>query len=444
MRSARRWLVVILSSGVAVLALAGVLSLIAFFVLSRQQQSALPGWSDPTEAIVPDEIVAELAVQQLQGTADIDILTQALEKDELETAYAVLVYSTSLTDREKGGSWLLLANRYIEANDRVKAQLCYQQAGTLATLSPDLSDFTRADTYVQIGQGLARLGERGAAKFNYDQAHIVALHSPFLKKRHRRHFLDLLAEAYKDLGETDLAKQCLEQSANLEPISLGTEEPTREEEEPLLGSLGEMPPVPQDVVEAEATRREAAQRLVARLKIGTAREPTAFVENVGRALQAEDEARQTFYRQQRLQSSSLAGKIALTQAQIEWLTLKYRIARRGYGLSLVPDWEQQLPDIQINLSKAYEDLYSLLGEQVVALPEAKQIDRGWVEVSKRWIEAGRLGLYPNYPESQFVDDLREATLQVIAAQPGESLRVDAVPRQDGGYDFILVPDELYS
>ena len=337
----------------------------------------------------------------------------------------------------------MLAHKYVEANDRAKALLCYQQANTLATLSPALPDFTRADTYIQVGQGMARIGERGAAKFNYDQAHIVALHSPFLKKRHRRHFLDLLTEAYKDLGELDMAKRCREQSANLEPMSLGTEEPVREEEEPLLGSLGEMPPMPEEVAEAEAARREATERLVAPLKIGTAKEPTAFVENLARALQSEDEARQAFYREQSLQSSSLAAKIALTQAQMEWLTIKYRIARRGYGLSLVPDWEQQLPDIQTNLSKTYEELYSLLGEQVVALPEARQIDRGWVEVSKRAIGAGRLGLYPNYPEDQLIDDLKEATQQLIKAQPGESLRVDAIPHQGGGYDFVLVPDELY-
>ena len=138
----------------------------------------------------------------------------------------------------------------------------------------------------------------------------------------------------------------------------------------------------------------------------------------------------------------LLEKVAVAWHKVRWLTIKYQAASGSYGLSLVPEWEAQVAEIQSELSKAYEDLYALHSEQIIALPEADAIDRAWVEVLRQEIEVGRLGLYPNYPEEQLAAKLKEATEKLITAGQGRSLHVDILS-QDKVNIFILASDESY-
>jgi hypothetical protein len=138
----------------------------------------------------------------------------------------------------------------------------------------------------------------------------------------------------------------------------------------------------------------------------------------------------------------LLEKVAVAWHKVRWLTIKYQVASGGYGFSLVPEWEAEAAEIQSDLSKAYEDLYALHGEQVIALPEADTIDQAWVEVLRKEIEVGRLGLYPNYPEEQLAAKLKEATEKLIAGGQDKSLPVDIL-YQDNVRVFILTNDESY-
>jgi hypothetical protein len=113
----------------------------------------------------------------------------------------------------------------------------------------------------------------------------------------------------------------------------------------------------------------------------------------------------------------LSKKIDITEAQIEWLTIKYRVARRAYGISLVPEWEAQVEQIRTNLTKTYERLFALYADLIVALPEVSQIDKATEERLRREILAGELGRYPNYPQEQRQKQLLDATSQLIATQP---------------------------
>ena len=164
--------------------------------------------------------------------------------------------------------------------------------------------------------------------------------------------------------------------------------------------------------------------------------------NLAQALRTEDEARLSFYNTEPAEPPMLLEKVAVAWHKVRWLTIKYQAASGGYGLSLVPEWEAQVAEIQSELSKAYEDLYALHGEQVIALPEADAIDRAWVEVLRQEIEVGQLGLYPNYPEEQLTAKLKEATEKIIAAGQDRSLRVDIL-YQDNVKVFILTSDEAY-
>jgi hypothetical protein len=127
---------------------------------------------------------------------------------------------------------------------------------------------------------------------------------------------------------------------------------------------------------------------------------------------------------------------------IRWLTLKYQVATRGFGLSLVPEWEAQAADIQSALSKAYEDLFFDYEDLVTALPEASLIGPGSYVVRRQMNLAGRLGRYPNYPDQQLADKLRDAAIELIAGGAGDWLYVDVVAKGEG-LRFLLNPADQY-
>ncbi len=441
MKPIRKWLFLILISGFLIFVLAGIVAFGAYFFTSRREVS-LPAWSDPIAHVETENVKPALALLPLAGTSSLEAFSQALEAGELESAYAILVFSLDLSERERVGSFLLLARRYAEAKNTAKAKLCYRQASTIATLSPVLSDFTRADAYLQVGRGLASLKEQGEAKLNYDQAYTIALHSLYLKKAHQKSILDKLVPAYEAIGESQKAEQALEQSTalDLEASDSAEAELADKDREFLLGRPGEPTLIPQEVTEAEAARREAAYNLSDYLLSTLRQPPDNLTANLAQALQTEDATKQSFYNAEPTESPMLLEKVALAWHKIRWLTIKYQVASGGYGFSLVPEWETQLAEIQSELSKAYEDLYALHSEQVIALPEADTIDQAWVEVLRQEIEVGRLGLYPNYPEEQLVTKLQEATKKLTAAGHDKSLRVDTL-RQDNVYIFILTSSE---
>jgi hypothetical protein len=442
MGSIRKWLFFILVSGFLIFVLAGIVAFGAYFFTSRREVS-LSAWSDPIARGETENVKPALALLPLAEVPSSEAFSQALEAGEIESAYAILVFSLDLSERERVGSFLLLARHYAEAGNATKAKLCYRQAGAIATLSPVLSDFTRADAYLQVGRGLASLKEQGEAKLNYDQAYTIALYSPYLKKAHQKSVLDKLVSAYKAIGESQKAEQALNQSVALDlEASDSTEpEPADQDRKFLLGRPNE-PILTQEVAEAEAARRKAAHNLSDYLLSTLKQPPDNLTANLAQALQTEDEARQSFYNAEPAEPPMLLEKVAVTWHKVRWLTIKYQMALGSYGLSLMPEWEAQAAEIQSELSKAYEDLYALHSEQVIELPEAGTIDRAWVEVLRQEIEVGRLGLYPNYPEEQLTAKLKEATEKLIAAGQDRSLRVDILYR-DNVKVFILTSDRSY-
>jgi hypothetical protein len=443
MGSIRKWLFFTLVSGFLIFVLAGIVAFGAYFFTSRREISP-SAWSDPIAHLETEKVKPALALLPLAGIPSAEAFGQALEGGNLESAYAILVFGLDLSEQERVGSFLLLARRYAEAENATKAKLCYRQASTIATLSPVLSDFTRADAYLQVGYGLANLREQGEAKLNYDQAYTIALYSPYLKKAHQKSILDKLVSAYGAIDENQKGEQVLEQSAALDlEASDSTEpEPGDKVRTLLLGRPKEPTLIPQEVAEAEAARREAAYSLSDYLLSTLKQPPNNLRTNLAQALRTEDEARLSFYNTEPVEPPMLLEKVAVAWHKVRWLTIKYQVASGGYGFSLVPEWEAEAAEIQSDLSKAYEDLYALHGEQVIALPEADTIDQAWVEVLRKEIEVGRLGLYPNYPEEQLAAKLKEATEKLIAGGQDKSLPVDIL-YQDNVRVFILTNDESY-
>jgi hypothetical protein len=197
-----------------------------------------------------------------------------------------------------------------------------------------------------------------------------------------------------------------------------------------------------EVQQAEAARWKAAQELARYLVERGGRAPQEASVALANALIAEDQLRVPYYDAQLAQATQLSAQISVVQARINWLVMKYRIARGGYGLSLVPEWETQAEQVRSELTKSYELLFALYADLIVAMPNADQIERATEEALRREILAGTLGRYPSYPAQQRIAQLMQATAQMVKSRPGSEMRVVVLPYA-GVDSFVLVDDASF-
>lgn len=427
----------ILLAFVALFVVVAVASGLAFLFL-RQQQIANADWLEPISAVVPEDIVPDLALYPLAGAADLETLDAAIANGDLETAYASLVYNPDLQDEQRIGRLILLGRRFTDAGILEKADLSYQQIYGIAVLSPGLSDPTRADALLATGRGWAEVGRDSRAMNAYDQVYVIAVRSPYLHMAHRRDLLTMLETAYLELEATEQAEASRQRIIELDQ---GTrpQQPLEAGESPDLPVGTEVVSSPEVGVIEEA-RRQAAYNL---LQVLDGREiPPGLVTELDLALRAEDAAKLALYRQELEDTAQLSRRIGLHRQIIGWLTLKYRVAMQGFGISLVPEWEEQAADIQSALSKAYEDLYFDYEDLVTSLPDATLLGPGRYQVRRQVVQAGRLGLYPNYPEDQMAGKLRDIASELIAAGYLADLYVD-MEEGTGALRFFLSPTDEY-
>jgi hypothetical protein len=445
MRSTQRRLIWILLAVVVLLLFVAVVSVVLFLVL-RQRPSAPVSWQDPIAEIVPGDIVPELALYPLAGASELETIDAALDNynvelanyEYLETAYATLVFGQELTDAQRIGRQIILGRRFAVAEKPERASLSYQQVYDLAVLSPKWNDPARADALLAAGNGWAELGQASQAFMAYDQVYVIAVRSPYLQMANRRDLLNALKLAYADLGDEERAAACQQQIIQLdqevrEPVAYPVPVPDL--------PIGEGTVSSAEVGDLEEARRQAAFALLNSFSDGS-EPPAELVGDLAQALLAEDAAKLALYRQT-LESTTQPGKrIDVHWQTIHWLTVKYQVALRGFGLTLVPEWEAQASSIQSALSKAYEDLFFDYEDLVTALPEASLMGPGSYVVRRQMNQSGRLGQYPNYPAQQMADKLREAVANLIASGAGQQLFVDVVA-ENGGLRFFLNPADQY-
>lgn len=385
--------------------------------------SGSSGSSDPVQQLRKDDIDPSLALLTLTGAEDLGVVNRALTEEQLETAYATILFSTELTNGERVGSFLLLAQAYATAGDSDRAQFCYQQANLIATLSPTLSDFAKANAYLEIGQKLGALGDRAEALANCDQAYLVALHSPYLRDPHRADVLGKLAAAYEALGERTRASECLAQQAEIQYVFDQSEEESQQASEnpsqqPVSPFVMEIPEPTEGMITSYEQRRvETVRRLVDFLGEASEGEsiPEDIMADVAQALLNEDDARQSVYQEQLAGASSMVLRIGMAEARVDWLLVKYRVALGGYGLQLVPAWADDLSNVEAELNAAYGELHNTYDEQIRTFSDDAAVDRAWSHVLRFQIEQGMLGLYPHYPEEELLSQLTEVTESLIAS-----------------------------
>lgn len=371
-----------------------------------------------------------LALASLGGADETEVITEAVAKVRPETALSALLFSPQMSNRESAGGFLQVASAYTAVGDGDKAVFAYEMAGTIATLAPDIPDTARADIFIQAGEQLTSLEQPDLAKFYFDQAFVVASKSSYLQPAHRRTIFEQLHTGYQAIDQGESARRSLNFSANPPKATVSTVRELILPESPSV-------PLPLSAQEAEAYRWQIAQELAAILVERGGHAPPESIDRLGQALVEENGQKLPFYESEFEATTQLSEKIAITLAQIDWLSLKYRVARKGYGLSLVPDWEAQAEQIRAQLTKTYETLFALYADLTVALPEVSQIERAKEERLRREILAGELGRYPNYPEKQRKTQLLDITNQLMTSQPDINVFV-AVGTVNNKEKFTLI------
>ena len=413
------------AAGIVFFVAVGFLFIGGFIFLSKRRSvepsSVQIAWQDPIAGVDVAQVSPATGLLRLAGVGDVTAINTALRGDQVESAYSLLVTGAGLSDAERIGSLLLVGKRYLAANNAGKARLTYRQVILIATLSPTLSDFARAEAFLQAGEELTRLKQAREATIALNQARTIGLYSPYLKQAHRKLVLDRLAPAYSALGAGREAWDELEVA--LKP---GGGQVAAEPADSVLGQLTRPEEALPQVQSARTEREAKANALAEYVRDRGGKLSDTLVTGLGAALTVEDALRQGTYEAGILQAVTPADKIALLAGRVHWVSLKYAVARRAPGVSLAPAWEEQLSAIQSDLAKARQELYGYYADQIVTLPDAAAIDRAWVELYRDELLMGRLGLYPNYPEQQLLSKLREATLKLMAGGRDQALRVDTV------------------
>jgi hypothetical protein len=229
-----------------------------------------------------------------------------------------------------------------------------------------------------------------------------------LRPAQRRDLWLRLAGSYEDLGDEEKATAARSAADRRHDEPLG-EAPTAF----LSGFLGKLP-ASEELHQAQANRQQRAVALIEQWVALDGGDVGPEIADLAEFLRREDTTRLTYLDRVASESPQLAVQARALWERAAWLTLKYHIARGGLGLSLIPEWEEDAPLIRSELTKAYEDLFRLYGDQATALPIATDVDQAWVEVLRQEILLGQLELYPDYPEDRLLERLLEAQQRLRA------------------------------
>jgi hypothetical protein len=393
----------------------------AYLYMARQSAAAVEQLL-PWDAVRSEDVAPDLAVLTLAGETDDRVIRAALQAGEIETAYAGLAYSVLLPDAVRTGHWLLLADHFAPLDEK-RAGLCYRVALDLAALSPELNDMARADASLQVARGYLALGQPWAARLALAQAENIARYSLTLVPAQRQTILKQITAMYRQMGD----KQAVAALGEQGPAVRLSGSP------PLLPTLRGTVVLPASVTAAIVTRQVAAAQLASHWPLSAPSARTALAEELAQALVAEDRARSEFYAE--AGQLPMDSRLALLHDQITWLTIKYRVARGAYGMTLVPDWSDQSEAIHSALVTAYTDLINGYGQQLDTLGPAEAVPAR-VELLRQGLLWTRLGLFPDHAEEALSQQLSEASRQLWTRQGGAGLTI--VVQQAHGQRFYLL------
>ena len=383
------WFEFALVAGFFLSLLIGIAALAAFWLVYSTSTPELI--APPLSALAIEQIQPPLALQELTGDPALALAHQALAAGELATAHAVLLFDTRGHGSERAGLVLQLARRYLEREKRYSAAMIYKIAASLAILDPELGPMERSKMLIQAAEGLRATDEPAAALLIAEQAALFgqACFEPGMAKNSEI-FTDLLPVA-EQLDDPLFAQQVDELARN--PYLL----PDGIVLAPRLTDYGTPLPLAPELENAIAARELNTRRLIERIVFTGGADIEPEVRNLAAALIEEDRLRRIMYSQQMGASPALEERYWLLQQQRAWVAQQLRIARRGYGLSLIPEWESRIGMLLGELATLTANLDVLIDQ--LAESQLDPIDTTLIRAEGlAWVALqSELGLYPDAP-----------------------------------------------
>lgn len=432
----------LLLGGAALLLCLGLAALAFNFLGPRSASIDTSKWIAPQDQVETKKIKPEVALGILANTTDSASVDDSLAAGDFEGAFAQIAYGTEFSDADRIGTLLLLGNRYAAGKLNVKAAWMYEYAVFLATVSPDPSDLLRVQTLLEASQGLHALALDTNARAAVDQAYLIAQYSFSMPRDTRAQVLEQIASEYQMLGATKQASDARQRSADT--ATLTKEDAINTSRRPFQISPT-APPSDPEIVTKVKERVSAARDLLDALNLNppktAADMPTDLITALGDKLYEEDGLRTDYYTTQYDQATDASSQLGVLRDKLRWLSLKYRIARGGFGISIMPEWEDKTKEIGQALNDTFSDYFAITEQQATTLEKTDQADRSTEDVLRATLVAGRWGLYPQYDETDVRSRLDQVSQNLRDAQV-PALRLDSFMRGTQVI-YLLIPDELY-
>jgi len=416
------WILIALA---VVLLIFGIGAIVTYFTSSGSgafsRGSAKALWQDPWNMPEPRRITPGLAVLSLSGLPPEHVYGEAMAINDLDTMAAAALLNPNLPANERLG-WLdTLAHRFVLAKNRdADAQVFLKYTADLAMVLPDLPDYRRAQIMLEVAKGWGKLKETESEIWALDQALILAQYSPQLSVPLRKNLLDDISLYYKhELGDNAKSQEIKAiEVPEAEPVALSAS---------VLQGISLNPLVYSPDIEAIIQERErAAQRYTDEWFLNDGKVADETIQNLGSKLVAEDMALQGYYQNELARTD--AGddyKARVYFDQIDSLARKYRTSGQLYGVSLVPDWENDRVNIGVALRDAIINLQNELGVLVNAMPPESQQDNQ-IAIDRLVMGWTILGLYVGADKNVITDTLNNdiAALNTPGVYPKASVQED--------------------
>lgn len=307
--------------------------------------------SSLSDLIRPEQISPQLALQQLAGSLGEPLAVQAIQAGELETAQAIVFFDTELSVSSRTALYLKLARRFVELNQPARARLVTQHGRSLAILTPQLHVDEQTSLLLQSLEIF--LSEENAVADNLERARDSAIQlkrigeqTSDLLPAERGQIFDAIRPYIRQLDDPLLFQELNELARNpfLKPVGQLVS--------PRIDALLQSVEPDPALAVAVANRQQAAAALISRIAqlggglLGIHFAPANLVaeqEAFARTLLAEEQIRTQYYQSllsgQRGEELSLNQQLRLLDEYRAWIALKIRIAFGGFGLSILPEWE---------------------------------------------------------------------------------------------------------
>lgn len=438
----RKVLPFILLGAAALLFCIGVGALALNFWNPRPAAVDTSKWISPPDQVETKKVDPAIALGLLAGVTEVNSVDDSLAAGDFEGAFAQVAYSTEFSDANRVGTLLLLGDRFAAGKQTAKAAWMYQYAVYLAIVSPLPSDLTRVQSLLEAAQGLRGLGLEQNARLALDQAYLITQYSFAIPRDTRADLYEQISRAYRNFGAAKLADEA--RSRMGESATMLDESATNLTRRPFR-VLPTNPPENADLNAVVEARIIAARELLDALNLNPPQSqadlPEDLIRALGDALFQEDSARVDYYETQYNQAADALATLGVLRDKLRWLSLKYRVARLGFGLSLVPEWEQEVDVIRQDLSDTYTEFFAITEQQALNLEKGDEANRSVEDVLRSALVAGRWGLYAEYDEADLRARLDEVT-QILQDEQVPTLRLDSFAR-GSEIVYLIVPDDLY-